>query len=110
MIVFINPIKSNPSKGVWRFIVSYYDEVEKEHIEKIRGLSKLKYGKYAFTMTYIEWYGLCKDWERKTGWKACLHAEDFYLIYYVHPIKVKKDRRDRDLNDLIALDGDNNGT
>lgn len=106
MIVFINPRKSNFKKGLWRFIVSYYDDVEREHIEKIKGISKLKYGKYAFTMTYIEWYSLCKDWEKNTEWKVCLHAEDFYLIYYVHPIKVKQDRRERDLRDLIELDGE----
>ena len=69
-------------------------------------MSNLKYGKYAFTMTYIEWYSMCKDWEKNVGEKVALHAEDFYLLYYVHPIKVKQDRRERDLRDLIALDGD----
>jgi len=106
MIVFINPHKSNPKLDTWRFIISYYDEVEREHIEKIKNVSKLRYGKYAFTMTYIDWYNLAKGWEKKTTWKVCLHAEDFYLIYFVHPVKVKQDRRERDVKDLIALDGD----
>ena len=106
MIVFINPHKSNPKLDIWRFIISYYDEVEKEHIEKIKNITRLKYGKYAFTMSYIEWYTLIKDWEKKTGWKVCLHAEDFYMIYRVHPVKVRADRREKDIKELIALDSE----
>ena len=46
MIVFLNLKKSKPKQESWRFVISYYHDDEKEYIEKIKGVEKLKYGKY----------------------------------------------------------------
>ncbi len=104
MIVFLNLKKSKPKQESWRFVISYYHDDEKEYIEKIKGVEKLKYGKYAFTASYIDWYNLAKDWINKTGLPIALHAEDFYDIYYVVPVKVKQEQREHDLKKLLALD------
>ena len=104
MIIFINPQKSDFKNKKYRFIISYYDREEKEHIEKIKNVEHLPYGKYAFTMSYIDFIILCDKWTKNTGWRVCLHAEDFHYIFSVHPIKVSVDRRKKDIEELLKLD------
>lgn len=99
MILMLDKTASDLKRNIYRFIIVYYDQEEKDLVKTLPKLEEIE-DKYAFTITYIDFESIKKKW-KKAGLRIALDAEDIPEVFGVFSIKRKDERRQDDYNRYV---------